>query len=81
MSVDKKIKKVFNELLSKVPTEQKKKKFIFLCFGHCQIDLMKYRNCKIFNIESDKNEITIISEDDFNRLYLQDDVQEAEIVE
>jgi hypothetical protein len=80
MSVDDQIKKEFDKLIKRIPKEQKKKKFLFLCFGFCQIDILEYKGFRVFNIESDLNTITIMSEDDFARNYMNEDLQEIQIV-
>lgn len=73
------IERVFQKLIKKIPKEQRNKEFVFICFGLAAYDKLDYKGFKVFNVESEKDEITILSKEDFNRLYIED-FDEAEII-
>ena len=77
MSIE--IESTFKKLIKKIPQEQKTKEFYLLCFGLAFYNKEKYKGYKVFNIESDRDEVTIISKDDFVRMFTED-VEEAQVV-
>ena len=77
MSIE--IERTFKKLIKKIPQEQKKKEFYFLCFGFAFYNKEHYKGYKVFNVESDRDEVTIISKDDFVRMFTED-IPEANVV-
>lgn len=77
MSIE--IERTFKKLIKKIPQEQKKKEFYFLCFGLAFYNKEHYKGYKVFNVESERDEVTIISKDDFVRMFTED-IPEAQIV-
>ncbi len=77
MSIE--IERTFKKLIKKIPQEQKKKEFYFLCFGLAFYNKEHYKGYKVFNVESDRDEVTIISKDDFVRMFTED-IPEANVV-
>ena len=77
MSIE--IERTFKKLIKKIPQEQKKKEFYFLCFGLAFYNKEHYKGYKVFNVESERDEVTIISKDDFVRMFTED-IPEAQVV-
>lgn len=77
MSIE--IERTFKKLIKKIPQEQKKKEFYFLCFGLAFYNKEHYKGYKVFNVESERDEVTIISKDDFVRMFTED-IPEANVV-
>ena len=77
MSIE--IERTFKKLIKKIPQEQKKKEFYFLCFGLAFYNKEHYKGYKVFNVEIDRDEVTIISKDDFVRMFTED-IPEANVV-
>jgi hypothetical protein len=77
MSIE--VERVFKKLIKKIPQEQKNKEFYLLCFGLAFYNKEKYKGYKVFNIESERDEVTIISKDDFVRMFTED-IEEANVV-
>ena len=77
MSIE--IERTFKKLIKKIPQEQKKKEFYFLCFGLAFYNKEHYKGYKVFNVESERDEVTIISKDDFVRMFTEE-IPEAQIV-
>lgn len=77
MSIE--VERVFKKLIKKIPQEQKKKEFYLLCFGLAFYNKEHYKGYKVFNVESERDEVTIISKDDFVRMFTED-IPEAQIV-
>jgi hypothetical protein len=73
------VERVFKKLIKKIPQEQKNKEFYLLCFGLAFYNKEKYKGYKVFNIESERDEVTIISKDDFVRMFTED-IEEAQVV-
>jgi hypothetical protein len=73
------IERTFKKLIKKIPQEQKKKEFYFLCFGLAFYNKEHYKGYKVFNVESERDEVTIISKDDFVRMFTED-IPEAQVV-
>ena len=77
MSIE--VERVFKKLIKKIPQDQKSKEFYLLCFGLAFYNKEKYKGYKVFNIESERDEVTIISKDDFVRMFTED-IPEANVV-
>ena len=73
------IERTFKKLIKKIPQDQKKKEFYFLCFGLAFYNKEHYKGYKVFNVESERDEVTIISKDDFVRMFTED-IPEAQVV-
>lgn len=73
------VERVFKKLIKKIPQDQKNKEFYLLCFGLAFYNKEKYKGYKVFNVESERDEVTIISKDDFVRMFTED-IPEAQIV-
>jgi hypothetical protein len=73
------VERTFKKLIKKIPQEQKKKEFYLLCFGLAFYNKEKYKGYKVFNVESERDEVTIISKDDFVRMFTED-IEEAQVV-
>jgi len=73
------VERVFKKLIKKIPQEQKNKEFYFLCFGLAFYNKEHYKGYKVFNVESERDEVTIISKDDFVRMFTED-IPEANVV-
>ena len=78
--MEKEIERVFKKLIKKIPADQQHKEFYLICFGLAAYDKETYKGYKVFNVESEKDEVTIISREDFIR-YINMDLTEAQIVE
>ena len=61
------IELTFKKLIKQIPKDQRKKKFVFICYGLAAYDKFEYKGYKVFNIESERDEITIMSKDDFDK--------------
>ena len=51
---------------------------MFICYGLAAYDKFDFKGYKVFNIESERDEITIMSKDDFDKVFM--DFDEAEIL-
>jgi hypothetical protein len=51
---------------------------VFICYGLAAYDRFDYKGYKVFNIESERDEITIMSKDDFDKVFM--DFDDAEIL-
>ena len=72
------IELTFKKLIKQIPKDQRKKKFVFICYGLAAYDKFDFKGYKVFNIESERDEITIMSKDDFDKVFM--DFDEAEIL-
>ena len=71
--------RTFKKLIKKIPQDQKNKEFYLLCFGLAFYNKEHYKGYKVFNVESERDEVTIISKDDFVRMFTED-IPEAQVV-
>ena len=77
MSIE--VERVFKKLIKKIPQEQKNKEFYLLWYGQICYNKETYKGFKVFSIKSDRNEVVILSKDDFMKAIVKD-IEEANVI-
>lgn len=79
-NINKEVEQTFKKLIKQIPKDQRKKEFYLVCFGLAAYDKESYKGFKVFNVESERDEVTIISKRDFDN-FMNLDLEDAIIVE